>query len=132
MLALGARLIENRPGTGLRGGIDIAGSVLVTAAMMVAVYAIVTAAEHGWASAHTLGFGGAAAILCAAFFALEARSRTRSSPCASCASRTLIGASVVRGFLVTGMFGVLGARARSSSSTCSATAPGRPAWPSCR
>ena len=63
VLALGARLIENRPGTGLRGGIDIAGSVLVTAAMMLAVYAIVTAAEHGWASAHTLGFGGAAAIL---------------------------------------------------------------------
>ena len=69
VLALGARLIENRPGLGLRGGIDVAGSVLVTAAMMVAVYAIVTAAEHGWGSAHTLGFGGAAADPARAFFA---------------------------------------------------------------
>ena len=54
--------------------------------MMVAVYAIVTAAEHGWASAHTLGFVGAAAILLGAFFVAASRgSRTRSSPCASCA-----------------------------------------------
>ena len=51
VLALGARLIENRPGLGLKGGIDATGSVLVTSAMMVAVYAIVTAADHGWASA---------------------------------------------------------------------------------
>ena len=73
VLALGARLIENRPGLGLKGGIDATGSVLVTTAMMVAVYAIVTAADHGWASGHTLGFGGAAAILLAAFAAWEAR-----------------------------------------------------------
>src|SRR5919107_3963438 len=32
VLALGARLIENRPGTGVRHGIDIAGSILMTAA----------------------------------------------------------------------------------------------------
>ena len=105
VLALGARLIENRPGTGLRGGIDIAGSVLVTAAMMLAVYAIVTAAEHGWASAHTLGFGGAAAVLLAAFFALESRIENPILPLRMLRSRTLVGASVVRGFLTTGMFG---------------------------
>ena len=73
VLALGARLIENRPGLGLSGGVDVTGSVLVTSAMMVAVYAIVTAADHGWASGHTLGFGGAAAILLAAFAAWEKR-----------------------------------------------------------
>ena len=105
VLALGARLIENRPGTGLRGGIDVAGSVLVTAAMMLAVYAIVTAAEHGWASAHTLGIGGTAAILLAAFFALEARIANPILPLRMLRSRTLVGASAVRGFLVTGMFG---------------------------
>src|SRR3954469_19771099 len=73
VLALGARLIEDRPGKGLRGGIDIAGSVLATAAMMAAVYAIVTAADYGWGSSHTLGFGGAAVILLAAFAAWESR-----------------------------------------------------------
>src|SRR3954463_594478 len=47
VLVLGARLIEDRPGTGVKTGIDVAGSILVTASMMVAVYAIVTAAQHG-------------------------------------------------------------------------------------
>jgi EmrB/QacA subfamily drug resistance transporter len=105
VLALGTRLIEDRPGLGLRGGVDVAGSVLVTAAMMLAVYAIVTAADHGWASLHTLGFGGAAAILLGAFFVLEARLPNPILPLRILRSRTLVGASVVRGFLVTGMFG---------------------------
>jgi predicted MFS family arabinose efflux permease len=105
VLALGARLIENRPGTGLRGGVDVAGSVLVTSAMMLAVYAIVTAAQHGWVSPHTLGFGGTAAILLAAFFWLESRIENPILPLRLLRVRTLIGASVVRGFLVTGMFG---------------------------
>src|SRR3954454_7409575 len=63
VFALGARLIEDRAGSGLRGGVDVAGSVLATAAMMVAVYAIVTAADYGWASSHTLALGGTAVIL---------------------------------------------------------------------
>jgi EmrB/QacA subfamily drug resistance transporter len=105
VLALGARLIENRPGLGLSGGIDVTGSVLVTTAMMVAVYAIVTAADHGWASSHTLGFGGAAAILLAAFAAWEARIENPILPFRLLRARTLIGASIVRGFLVVGMFG---------------------------
>ena len=105
VLALGARLIENRPGLGLKGGIDATGSVLVTTAMMVAVYAIVTAADHGWASAHTLGFAGAAAILLAAFAAWESRIENPILPARLLRIRTLIGASAVRGFLVVGMFG---------------------------
>jgi EmrB/QacA subfamily drug resistance transporter len=105
VLALGARLIENRPGLGLKGGIDATGSVLVTSAMMVAVYAIVTAADHGWASGHTLGFGGAAVILLAAFAAWESRIENPILPFRILKVRTLIGASVVRSFLVIGMFG---------------------------
>jgi EmrB/QacA subfamily drug resistance transporter len=105
VLALGARLIENRPGTGVRGGVDVAGSVLVTSSMMIAVYAIVTAAEHGWASAHTLSFLGVSAILLAAFFWLESRIENPILPLRLLKVRTLIGASAVRGFLVTGMFG---------------------------
>jgi EmrB/QacA subfamily drug resistance transporter len=105
VLALGARLIEDRPGLGLRGGVDVAGSILVTVAMMVAVYAIVTAADHGWGSAHTLGFGGAALVLLGAFGVLESRIANPILPPRMLRIRTLIGASVVRGFLVTGMFG---------------------------
>jgi EmrB/QacA subfamily drug resistance transporter len=105
VLTLGTKLIENRPGTGLRGGVDVTGSVLVTSAMMIAVYAIVTAADHGWASAHTLGIGGVAAILLGAFFWLESRIENPILPLRLLKVRTLIGASAVRGFLVTGMFG---------------------------
>ena len=57
----------------------------MTASMMTAVYAIITAAEHGWTSAHTLAWGGAAAIMGVAFLSCSRASPTRSSPCASCA-----------------------------------------------
>src|SRR3954447_18218034 len=105
VLALGARLIENRPGLGLKGGIDVTGSVLVTSAMMLAVYAIVTAADHGWASAHTLGFAGVASVLLGAFAVWESRIENPILPLRLLRIRTLIGASAVRGFLVVGMFG---------------------------
>jgi EmrB/QacA subfamily drug resistance transporter len=105
VLALGARLIDSRPGLGLKGGIDATGSVLVTSAMMVAVYAIVTAADHGWGSAHTLGFAGAAAILLGAFAVWESRIENPILPARLLRIRTLIGGSIVRGFLVIGMFG---------------------------
>jgi EmrB/QacA subfamily drug resistance transporter len=104
VLALGARLIEERRGEA-RGGVDIAGSVLVTAAMMVAVYAIVTAAEHGWGSTHTVGFLAIAGALLAVFALVEARISNPILPLRVLRMRTLLGASVVRGFLVTGMFG---------------------------
>src|SRR5439155_27387859 len=68
-LLLGWWLIEEKKGLGLRQGVDVLGSVVVTAAMMVGVYAIVTAADQGWLSAHTLGFGGDAVAVLGAFFA---------------------------------------------------------------
>ena len=105
VLALGARLIENRPGTGIRGGIDIAGSALMTLSSMTAVYAIISAANHGWVSAHTLTFLGAAVILGVAFLFYESRIENPILPLRILKVRTLMGASVVRGFLVTGMFG---------------------------
>src|SRR5881397_237487 len=57
---LATRLLERDRGIGFGQGADVLGSILVTAALMIGVYAIVTSAESGWASPHTLGFGGAA------------------------------------------------------------------------
>src|SRR3954454_15803266 len=105
VLALGAKMIDHRPGTGLRSGIDVAGSTMMTLASMTAVYAIVTAADHGWGSAHTLDFLGMAAILAAAFLVYESRTANPILPLRILKVRSLMGASVVRGFLVTGMFG---------------------------
>src|SRR5260370_1027223 len=65
-LVFGAWLIAENRGLGLSHGVDVIGAILITAALMLAVYAIVTASDMGWASAHTLGFGGAALALMAA------------------------------------------------------------------
>jgi predicted MFS family arabinose efflux permease len=84
--------------------VDVLGSVLVTAALMLGVYGIVTASDSGWMSAHTIGFGGAAIALLAAFLVLEWRLSNPIMPLRVLTSRSLTGASVARAFLFAGMF----------------------------
>jgi EmrB/QacA subfamily drug resistance transporter len=103
-LLAGAALIDETEGAGLRHGVDVAGSILVTAAMVLGVYAIVTAAQYGWTSTHTLGFGCAAIGLLAAFLALEARLENPILPLRILRLRSLTGASAARAMLATGMF----------------------------
>ena len=55
------------------GRLDVAGAVTVTAASMVAVYAIVNGNDAGWTSARTLGLLALAATLVGAFLAIESR-----------------------------------------------------------
>jgi EmrB/QacA subfamily drug resistance transporter len=53
---------------------DLAGAVTVTAGLLILVYAIVKAQDKGWGSLHTLGVGGLALALLAAFVVIERRS----------------------------------------------------------
>jgi EmrB/QacA subfamily drug resistance transporter len=53
--------------------LDIAGAVTVTAALMIAVYAIVNGNEVGWTTARTLGLLAVSAVLLGAFLLIEAR-----------------------------------------------------------
>jgi MFS family permease len=53
--------------------VDIAGALTVTAALMLAVYAIVNGNQNGWGSTQTLGLLAAAAALLALFLIIEAR-----------------------------------------------------------
>src|SRR5215471_20457623 len=62
-LVLGAALINENRGLGLSQGVDVLGAILVTAALMLGVYGIVTASDQGWVSAHTLGFAATALVL---------------------------------------------------------------------
>jgi MFS family permease len=101
---LGSVLVDETEGIGLRRGVDIVGSILVTAAMVLGVYSIVTAAQYGWASAHTFGFGAAAVGLLASFLVLEGRIANPIMPLRVLRIRSLIGASVARAMLATGMF----------------------------
>jgi len=103
-LLLGWWLIEENEGLGLSKGVDILGSILVSAAMVLGIYAIVTAADQGWASDHTIGFGTAAVFLLMAFFWLEARLENPILPTRILRLRSLTGASAARAMLATGMF----------------------------
>jgi MFS family permease len=103
-IALGRALIPRDSGLGLQHGVDWLGSILVTASLMSAVYAIVQATSHGWGSSQVLGFGGLAITLMAAFLSLESRIENPIMPLRILRLRGLIGSSAVRGFLVTGMY----------------------------
>jgi EmrB/QacA subfamily drug resistance transporter len=102
--ALAHALIRSDEGLGLGEGVDWLGSLLVTASLMSAIYAIVEATSHGWLSIQVLGFGGLAAALMAGFLALEARIQNPIMPLRILRLRGLVNASLVRGILVTGMY----------------------------
>jgi len=101
---LGRRFIRADRGLGLGHGVDWAGSALVTASLMSAIYAIIAATDHGWTSAYVLGTGALAALLMAAFIAVETRIENPIMPLRILRVRGLVSANVVRGFLVTGMY----------------------------
>ena len=56
--------------------LDAAGAITVTAALMLAVYAIVNGNEAGWLSAQTLGLLAGAAALAGAFLVIETRAES--------------------------------------------------------
>jgi len=101
---LGSALIDENEGIGLAGGVDVAGSILITLATMSGAFAIVKSTEYGLFSARTLGVGGASLLLLCAFLALEGRLANPIMPLRVLRLRMLMGSSLVRGLLVTGMF----------------------------
>jgi EmrB/QacA subfamily drug resistance transporter len=101
---LGSALIAENKGIGLGHGVDWVGSVLITLSASIGAYAIVKSTQYGLLSARTLATGGVALGLLGAFLALEARVANPIMPLRVLRLRTLMGSSVVRGLLVTGMF----------------------------
>jgi EmrB/QacA subfamily drug resistance transporter len=101
---LGSALIAENDGIGLRGGVDWFGSILMTAATMLGAFAIVKSTDYGLFSARTLATAGGSVTLLAAFLALESRLSNPIMPLRILRLRMLMGSSVVRGMLVTGMF----------------------------
>jgi EmrB/QacA subfamily drug resistance transporter len=103
-LLLGRALLEESEGIGLDQGVDWLGSIAVTAALMLGIYAIVSTPDHGWGSAHTLLFGGAGLALLLLFFALQARLRNPIMPLRILRVPGLASTSIVRGLLASGLF----------------------------
>jgi EmrB/QacA subfamily drug resistance transporter len=73
---LALRVLPAGRRTGAAPRLDVVGAILVTAALMLAVYAIVNGNQAGWTSAQTLGLLVAAAALLAGFVAVESRVRS--------------------------------------------------------
>jgi EmrB/QacA subfamily drug resistance transporter len=103
---LALRFVEDDEGIGLARGADVLGALLVTAAVMVGVYTVLEVGDHGWASAHTLGFGAAAVALLVGFVVREARAATPLIPLRVFRSRSLSGASATIVLMVAGLFGM--------------------------
>jgi hypothetical protein len=87
-------------------GIDWLGSVLVTGSVAAAVYAIIQVTSHGWGSLHVWIPLAASAALMAAFVTVEARISNPIMPLRILNNRGLVVSSIVRGFLVSGMYGI--------------------------
>jgi len=102
VLAAGRRLLpESRAGWGHRR-FDLAGAVTVTAGLSLLVYAVVTVASHGWASATTIGLLAGAAALLAAFVVTEARSAAPLLPLGFFGNRAAMAANLA-GLLLGGV-----------------------------
>jgi EmrB/QacA subfamily drug resistance transporter len=96
------RLVPGSRGLAGSGRLDVAGAITVTAALMLAVYAIVNGNQEGWASTQTLGVLGAAVVLLATFLGIEAGVRTPLMP---------LGLFRLRNVAVSNIVGVLWAAA---------------------
>jgi EmrB/QacA subfamily drug resistance transporter len=80
---------------------DAAGAVSITGGLMLLVYAMTRAAQHGWVTAETVGLLAGAAGLIAAFVVIELRSKAPLLPMRIFRLRTLT-ASNVSGLLLAG------------------------------
>jgi EmrB/QacA subfamily drug resistance transporter len=94
VVALTLVLIPGGRGTG-EGRLDVGGAVTVTAASMLAVYAIVNGNIVGWTSARTVGILAAAAVLFAAFIWIESRASSPLMPLRLFRIRSLAASNVV-------------------------------------
>ena len=80
---------------------DVAGAATITGGLMLLVYALTRATQHGWATATTIGLLAASAALIGAFFVIEQRSQAPLLPLRIFRLRTLT-ASNVSGLLMGG------------------------------
>jgi EmrB/QacA subfamily drug resistance transporter len=100
------RLVEDRPGIGISGGADVPGAGLLTAGLMLGVYAILQVSQHGWGATQTLVLGAVSLALLAAFLVRQARIPNPLMPLRLLRSRNVAGANVVMALEVVGMFGM--------------------------
>ena len=93
-------------------------------------YTIVTAADHGWTSLHTLGLFGIVVAMLGAFLALESRLENPIMPLRILRLRSLIDSSIVRGAVYAAIYSMFFFGALNLQHILGLTRS-RPAWRSC-
>ncbi|MFF1379115.1 MFS transporter [Streptomyces sp. NPDC058308] len=102
-LVAAVRVLDADRGAGLGGGADYPGAALITGALMLTVYTIVTAAEHG--AATTVLLAAASLLLYVAFTVRQARAARPLLRLRLFRSRVLTGANAVQMAMIAGMYG---------------------------
>ncbi|MDL4772785.1 MULTISPECIES: MFS transporter [Thermomonosporaceae] len=101
---LALRALEADRGAGLAKGADALGALLVTAGVMLGVYAIVQAEGHGWTSGRTLGLGALSLALLAAFTGRQATAANPLMPLRVLRSRNVWGANLIQMLMLAALF----------------------------
>jgi EmrB/QacA subfamily drug resistance transporter len=101
---LAVRLIEARPGAGVKQGADTPGAALLTAGLMLGVYTILQVEKWGWTDTRTLMLAALAIGLVVAFVVRQAKISNPLMPLRLFRSRRVTGANVAQGLLIAGMF----------------------------
>ena len=104
VIVLSLRLLPGERGAAMSGRLDVAGAVTVTAALMLAVYAIVNGNQNGWTSAETLGLLGGAVALLATFLLIESRVQSPLVPLSLFKLRNIWVSNLVGVFWAAAMF----------------------------
>ncbi|MGW2824088.1 MFS transporter [Streptomyces sp. NPDC001443] len=97
------RVLAPEPGTGLRGGADFPGAVLVTGALTLTVYVIVGAGDRALTA--TLSLSALALVLFVAFTLRQARAARPLLRLRMFGSRLLSGANAVQVLMIATMYG---------------------------
>ena len=104
VFALCLNLLPGGRGPAASTRLDVAGSVIVTASLMVAVYAIVNGNGVGWITTRTLGLLTLAAVLMAVFLYVESRVEAPLMPLGLFRLRNLSVSSIVGVLWAAAMF----------------------------
>ncbi|MBQ1091745.1 MFS transporter [Streptomyces sp. B93] len=103
-LAVGAYALPADRGLGLRAGADALGALLITAGLVLGIYAVVQVERTGWTAAPTLTLGTLSLLLLTAFTVRQAKARTPLMPLRILRSRNVAGANLVQILMVAALF----------------------------
>ncbi len=104
VIVLSLSLLPASKHDGAERHLDVAGAVTVTAALMLAIYAIVNGNEAGWTSVQTMGLLAASVALLVVFVVIESRVKVPLMPLRMLRLRNLATANVVGTLWAAAMF----------------------------